>query len=496
MRNLFLYVFLLISSVGAAQTGISYQLLVYDSKQLPGNDFGQIKIRNRNVDIRFSVLDRNMQVEYQEESTYTTDNMGYVNAVIGSSQQISGYSYGFESITWEDFPKFLRVEIDINQNNQFILISEQSFTFSPYSFYSINSYKSEVKNGPQGPAGSGTDSQTIEVSLSGNVLRLLPENTTVTKTVDLSSLGGSGTDSQTIEVSLSGNVLRLLPENTTVTKTVDLSSLGGSGTDSQTIAATLSGTILQLLPENTTVSATVDLSSIDLVGDILAFSSISSIIAITTTSTLYTVPAGSSAEITAALPNVPLVSSNRIDYKPSDRSGFNNSWQAEFSIFVNGTEIYLGHSMRYDTSSGGTDAHPESGYINARLLQSRIILPEGSTIRLGDNLGYMSVIEYPKEKIDAKLITSLQTVPVGKTWKIVGILNSGSLGGYSTPASTENWSIDINGQELYLQGLRGQGTSDSDINWQSTKFLLEANVFLPSGITLEPNGSVFGIMVL
>ena len=52
MRNLIVYIFLLISSVGL---GISYQLLVYDSKQLPGNDFGQIKIRNRNVDIRFSV---------------------------------------------------------------------------------------------------------------------------------------------------------------------------------------------------------------------------------------------------------------------------------------------------------------------------------------------------------------------------------------------------------------------------------------------------------
>ena len=292
MRNLFLYIFLLISSVGAAQTGISYQLLVYDSKQLPGNDFGQIKIRNRNVDIRFSVLDRNMQVEYQEESTHTTDNMGYVNAVIGSSQQISGYSSGFESITWEDFPKFLRVEIDINQNNQFVLISEQSFTFSPYSFYSINSYESEVKNGqqgekgeqgeqgppgkdgpqgeqgltgppgPQGPAGAGTDSQTIEVSLSGNVLQLLPENTTVTKTVDLSSLAGdSGTDSQTIEVSLSGNVLQLLPENSTVTKTVDLSIF--SNTDSQTISAILSGTTLELLSENTTISETVDLSPLD-----------------------------------------------------------------------------------------------------------------------------------------------------------------------------------------------------------------------------------------
>ena len=207
-------------------------------------------------------------------------------------------------------------------------------------------------------------------------------------------------------------------------------------------------------------------------------------------------PVGSSAEITAALPNFPLVSRSKNDYKPSDRYFFNNSWQAEFSIFVNGTEIYLGHSMRYDTNSGLTDAHPETGYIDARLLQSRIILPEGSTIRLGDNLGYMSVIEYPKEKIDAKLITSLQTVPVGKTWKIVGILNSGNLGGYSTAAATENWSIDINGQELYLQGLRSQGTTDADINWQSTKFLLEAKVFLPSGITLEPNGYVFGIMVL
>ena len=89
---------LIVSSVGAAQTGISYQLLVYDSKQLPGKDFGQIKIRNRNVDIRFSILDNNMQVEYQEESTYTTDNMGFVNAVIGSSQQISGYSSGFENL--------------------------------------------------------------------------------------------------------------------------------------------------------------------------------------------------------------------------------------------------------------------------------------------------------------------------------------------------------------------------------------------------------------
>lgn len=47
------------------------------------------------------------------------------------------------------------------------------------------------------PSSSGTDTQTIAASLSGTTLNLLPEGTTTTVTVDLSTLG-SGTDTQTI----------------------------------------------------------------------------------------------------------------------------------------------------------------------------------------------------------------------------------------------------------------------------------------------------------
>ena len=205
-----------------------------------------------------------------------------------------------------------------------------------------------------------------------------------------------GTDSQTINAALVGTDLQLLPENTTVSETVDLSSLaGGSGTDSQTINAALVGTDLQLLPENTTVSETVDLSKIDFIGDVLSFSNISSITIITSTSTLYTVPAGYSAEITSALPDVKLIGQNRFDYKSSDQVAFQNNWQAEFSIFINSTEIFLGHTMKYDTNSGNFRSS-KAGYINARLINSRIILPEGTTISAGENIGFLNIVEFLK----------------------------------------------------------------------------------------------------
>ena len=96
---------------------------------------------------------------------------------------------------------------------------------------------------------------------SENVLQLLPENTTVTKTVDLSSLQGAQTDSQTIDISLSGNVLQLLPENTTVTKTVDLLTCRAQA---QTVKQLTYHFLkcITITPENTTVTKTVDLSSL------------------------------------------------------------------------------------------------------------------------------------------------------------------------------------------------------------------------------------------
>ena len=275
MMKKFLYTFLFISNIVLSQ-GISYQALIYTTEELPGTDYNQLAVIDKIVCLRFSVIDENYDIEYQENHRVRTDSKGYVNVVIGSSLKESGYSENFDSITWENYPKYLRVELDQKGScNNYRIINEQSFSFVPYSFYSKNSIGQtgpqgdigpqgpQGDPGPQGPQGikgdpgppgSSTDSQTISASLNGTTLELLPQNTTVSETVDLSSLVTTNTDSQTL--SISGNDLTILNGNT-------ISLPSTSGTDSQTISASLNGTTLELLPQNTTVSETVDLSSLD-----------------------------------------------------------------------------------------------------------------------------------------------------------------------------------------------------------------------------------------
>jgi hypothetical protein len=82
--------------------------------------------------------------------------------------------------------------------------------------------------GPPGPAGpTGGDDQTL--TLSGTTLSIQNGNS-----VDLTVF--TNTDSQTITASLSGTILQLLPENTTVTETLDLAYFDNTGTDDQNLS--------------------------------------------------------------------------------------------------------------------------------------------------------------------------------------------------------------------------------------------------------------------
>lgn len=82
--------------------------------------------------------------------------------------------------------------------------------------------------GPPGPAGpTGGDDQTL--TLSGTTLSIQNGNS-----VDLTVF--TNTDSQTITASLSGTILQLLPENTTVTETLDLAYFNNTGTDDQNLS--------------------------------------------------------------------------------------------------------------------------------------------------------------------------------------------------------------------------------------------------------------------
>ncbi len=98
-----------------------------------------------------------------------------------------------------------------------------------------------VKSDPT-PVDPPSDDQTIAARLNGLELELLPENTTISTTVDLSSLVTRNTDDQRITATLSDTILKLTPENSNTTE-VDLGVF--TNTDSQTLSLTL-------LPNTTT----------------------------------------------------------------------------------------------------------------------------------------------------------------------------------------------------------------------------------------------------
>ncbi|MBL6670259.1 MAG: hypothetical protein ISP72_09080, partial [Flavobacteriaceae bacterium] len=98
-----------------------------------------------------------------------------------------------------------------------------------------------VKSDPK-PVDPPSDDQTIAARLNGLVLELLPENTTISTTVDLSSLVTQSTDDQSITATLSDTILKLTPENSNTTE-VDLGVF--TNTDNQKLSLTL-------LPNTTT----------------------------------------------------------------------------------------------------------------------------------------------------------------------------------------------------------------------------------------------------
>ena len=109
-----------------------------------------------------------------------------------------------------------------------------------------------------------TDTDTDNQSISGSSFNALTNELTIgiedgnAQVVNLSGLSGTGTDSQTITAALVGNTLELLPQNTTTTVSVDLSSLAVTPTLEAVSAAGSSTTstlvLSSVLPINSSVT--------------------------------------------------------------------------------------------------------------------------------------------------------------------------------------------------------------------------------------------------
>ena len=143
MKKILATLLLFMSIIGYSQTnGITYQAVIMNpsGEQLPGVNNINAPLANKNICLKFSIIDNNSQSEYIETVQTTTDEFGMVNLVIGTGVQIGGYASSFSNILWNANPKSLKVDLSTTGIcSYYTEISNQPFTAVPFALYAVNS---------------------------------------------------------------------------------------------------------------------------------------------------------------------------------------------------------------------------------------------------------------------------------------------------------------------------------------------------------------------
>jgi hypothetical protein len=145
MKNLKHLLFITISflSLSAyAQTNkktLNYQAVILDPKaiDIPGASITGQPLNKGNVCLRFSLLNAQGGLDYEETQQVTTDEFGLVSVAIGVGTQGNSTSMykSFESVQWNASVKSLKVSVSYDACASFKQVSTQSFNYTPYALY-------------------------------------------------------------------------------------------------------------------------------------------------------------------------------------------------------------------------------------------------------------------------------------------------------------------------------------------------------------------------
>ncbi len=140
IKNYFVAVFLLISSVLSAQTeGFNYKFLLMDNNNQP--------LANQNVDIRFT-LNAGSNTIWQEEHTgIQTDANGIAVAYLGEGNRLGGTVADFDDIDWS-VPVTMTVEIDTGSGYQ-TFVSGEPVKYVPKAKFALHADYNGLVNKPE-----------------------------------------------------------------------------------------------------------------------------------------------------------------------------------------------------------------------------------------------------------------------------------------------------------------------------------------------------------
>jgi len=121
---------------------LNYQAVILDPKaiDIPGASITGQPLNKGNVCLRFSLLNAQGGLDYEETQQVTTDEFGLVSVAIGTGTQAqAGNSTSiyksFESIVWNASVKSLKVSVSYDGCSSFKQVSTQVFNYTPYALY-------------------------------------------------------------------------------------------------------------------------------------------------------------------------------------------------------------------------------------------------------------------------------------------------------------------------------------------------------------------------
>ena len=151
-----LIIILSLFSLGALAQGnkktLNYQAVILDPKaiDIPGASIVGQPLNKGNVCLRFSLLNAQGGLDYEETQQVTTDEYGLVSVNIGVGTQGSSNSIykSFESMVWNSSVKSLKVSVSYDGCNSFKQVSSQALNYTPYALYAESVDYKNVRDAP------------------------------------------------------------------------------------------------------------------------------------------------------------------------------------------------------------------------------------------------------------------------------------------------------------------------------------------------------------
>jgi hypothetical protein len=160
------FILVLVSYFGFSQKGISYQAVILDPNkiEIPGQDISGQPLVNGNVWFKFTILS-GTTTQFEEVQQTQTDGYGLVNLLIGSASASS-----FNALVWDATQKSLQVAVSFNQGASYSKVSDQKFSYTPYSLYAETAGKLGSTLGISGGGTGATTAVSARANLGlGNV---------------------------------------------------------------------------------------------------------------------------------------------------------------------------------------------------------------------------------------------------------------------------------------------------------------------------------------